>query len=121
MGDLYGTSIDTADPLFGPLTDDGLIARQKCEIAVGTEPGSLDEFLEYGFLWDDAVLRAVDATQLALLPLEVRMGIEQEPAFASVDVTQTVTRTPGGVRVFEAIEITGAEGDRVGFTLGGGS
>lgn len=118
MGDLYGTSIATADPFFGALTDDAAILQQRAEIALGTPPGALDGFPEYGFVFDEQVLRALDSTALAFLPLEVRGGLEQEPAIATADVSiARYAPTPGGgADVALDIRLTGQTGDSVGFT-----
>jgi len=119
MGDLYGTTFNIFDPLFGSLSDDGAIARQKALIALNTEGASLDEFPQYGFVWDSQVLRAVDPVQLAMLPLEIGQALEQEPAFASAQATlASADQTPGGgLALAYRIEITGAQGDAVGFTV----
>lgn len=119
MGNLYGTSFNIFDPLFGFLTGGGDIARQKALLALNTEPGSLDEFPQYGLVFDGQILRALDPTALAMLPLEVQQALEQEPAFTSATVTP-VSQTQaadGGVSLTLSIQITGAEGDSVGFTV----
>lgn len=120
MGDLYGTSIDTTDPSFGALTDDALILRQKAAIALGTEPGALDGFPDYGFIFEAQINKGFSSTDLAMLPLEVRTALEQEPAFARVNVTvaSQIASGDGGVTIALQLDLTGAAGDKVGFTVG---
>ena len=119
MGSLYGESIDLDDPFFGRLTDDERILRQRAELALDTPRGFLDGFPEHGFVWSEQVLRALDPTGLALLPLEVRTALEQEPSIATADVsTASTTPTPGGgAAVSLALQMTGHEGDAVGFNI----
>lgn len=119
MGDLYGSSIDIDDPFFGELTDDDAILRQRAKIALGTPPGALDGFPEHGFVFDEQVLSALDSTSLALLPLEVRTGLEQEPAIVSAEVSieRMTTKPDGGVDLALGIQVTGAEGEATGFSL----
>lgn len=119
MGDLYGESIDLDDPFFGRLTEDARILRQRAELALDTPRGALDGFPEHGFVWDEQVLRALDSRASALLPLEVRTALEQEPSIASAEVgVSSSTETPGGgVALALAIQVTGHEGDAVGFEV----
>ncbi len=65
------------------------------------------------------MLSRLDSTSKALLPLEVRTGLEQEPAIQSAEVQiASYASTPGGgVALSLAIQITGADGDAVGFSL----
>ncbi len=119
--DLYGASINIFDPFFGSTTSDAQTARQMALIILGTAPGSLDGFPDAGFLFDEQLLRALDATALAMLPQEVVQGILSEPAFTDATATPTTTQTPGGgVAMALDMRITGASGDTVGFTLASG-
>lgn len=116
---LYGPSINIFDPLFGATTDDAQTAPQMALLALGTEPNSLDEFPDFGFVFDEQAGRCLDPTALAMLPLDVRAGLLAEPAFTDATVTiASATETEGGgISVALSIQIVGAEGDAVGFTL----
>lgn len=113
MGALFGEEVDIDDPEFGVTDDDQVIATQLGQTALDTPPGSLDEFLEYGFEFRGAILRAYTKTELALLPLELRTALEQEPAFVSAEVV--VTGPPEAVRA--DCSVTVADGDAVGFAV----
>lgn len=119
MGDLYGTSIDINDVFFGELDDDTTIARQRVDLALDTPIGYLDEFPEYGFEMRGVILRGMTPTDVALLPLEVRTALEQEPSFVSAEVAVASQSTGPGptVALSLACSITAASGDQVGFSV----
>ena len=119
---LYGSSINIYDPAFGSTTDDSQTAPQMAVIALGTDPGSMDSYPDFGFDFDGQVGRAVTATDVAMLPLEVQAGVMAEPAFTDVQATlASATETgDGGVSVAIQIQITGADGNAVGFTVASG-
>ncbi len=119
MGDLYGTSILIDDPFFGRLTDDAEILRQRGKLALATQRGALDGFPEHGFVFEEQVLRRLDATARALLPLEVRTALEQEPSIAAATVEeQSATDAPGGgVEIALRIDVQGHGGDGADFTV----
>ena len=110
MGTIFGTQVDLDDPFMGLIDDDETIGEQMATVALDTPPGSLDAFQEYGFEISSVVLRSLDATGLAMLPLEVRNALEQEPTTSSTGPGPTVTMTL-------ACSITAAEGDSVGFSI----
>ena len=119
MGTIFGTQVDLDDPFMGLIDDDETIGEQMATVALDTPPGSLDAFQEYGFEISSVVLRSLDATVLAMLPLEVRNALEQEPAFVSADVVPTTSSTGPGptVTMTLACSIAAAEGDSVGFSI----
>lgn len=119
MGALYGTSIDLDDPFFGALDDDAAILRQRAELALDTPRGDLDGFPEHGFVWSAQALRTLDPTALAMLPLEVRTALEQEPSISSAEVEpdRSVDTAGGGAELELSIRVFGANGDAVGFSL----
>jgi hypothetical protein len=55
VGDLYGTTIDAADPFFGILTDDQAILTQACVLRLQTRRGTLWTDPEYG----DAIMEVL--------------------------------------------------------------
>jgi phage baseplate assembly protein W len=119
MGDLLGTEINLDDPFFGFTADDTLIASQLAEVALNTPPASLDAFPEYGFELQGLLLAPATPTQIAMIPLEIRGALEQEPAFTSADVVvQQQSQGPGPtVTQSVAATITVASGDAIGFTV----
>jgi hypothetical protein len=118
----FGASVNIFDPLFGATTDDSQTAPQMAIIALGTVANTLDGYPDFGFDFDGQVNRALDATALAMLPVEVQGGLLAEPAFvdAQVDVASVVDTGGGGVAVTLSIQVTGAEGDAIGFSLASG-
>lgn len=119
---VYPPQINLFDPTFFPLTEDGDVARQRGLLALNTEPNALDGFPEYGFVFDAQVLRSLDPIGLAMLPLEVRDALEQEPSFVTADVTPVsqVALPGGGVALTLKCQVTGAEGNTVGFSVATG-
>lgn len=118
---LFGPSVNIFDPLFGATTDDSQTAPQMALVILGTEPGSVDGFEDAGFVLEDQLLRALGATDLAMLPQEVQHGLLGEPAFtdAAVTIVQAIDNGDGTVRVALSCQVTAAEGDSIGFTLAG--
>jgi hypothetical protein len=120
MGDLYGNfTIDTTDEFFRVLSDDAEILVQRGVLALSTAEGNLDGFPEFGFDFDTQVSRALDPTSQAMLPLEVRMALEQEPSIQTAEVAElsAVPTGDGGLDLALGIQLTGATGDQVGFTV----
>jgi phage baseplate assembly protein W len=120
MGALYGNfTIDTTDPFFRIITDDAAILQQRGVIALSTAQGSVQSFPEFGFDFDAQVSQALTPTKLAMLPLKVRMGLEQEPSIqtAEVAVQSAIPSADGGVALTLGILLTGATGDQAGFTV----
>jgi hypothetical protein len=119
MGYLFGSAIDVDDPFFEETTDDPTIALQTAELALDTPLGSLDEFPDYGFDMRGTILAASTPTEIAMLPLEARSALEQEPSFASAEVTVTEAGAGPGPTVTRSLAcvITTREGDAVGFTF----
>lgn len=120
--DLYGPSVNIFDPLFGATWDDSVTAPQMAMIALGSVPGSMDSYPDFGFPLERQIGRALDATALAMLPQEMQAGLLSEPAFtdASVQLTGATDDGDGGVSLAAAIAVTGATGDAIGFTLATG-
>lgn len=122
MAMIFGASASLFDPLFNPTTDDAQTAPQMAVVALGTLPNTVDGFPGFGFDFDGQVNSALDKTGIAMLPVEVQGGLLADPAFvdAQVDVA-SVTDTGGGtVAVVLSIQVTGADGDAVGFSVASG-
>lgn len=118
MGAIFGFGIlDLSDPSFGYTDDDAVIGTQYAAVALDTPPGTVDAFPEYGFELKNVTLRAMSPTEVAMLPLEVRTALEQEPAFVSAEVVVTQqSQVDTSVTMALACSITTATGDAVGYT-----
>jgi hypothetical protein len=114
MGALYDEEVDIDDPWFEVTNDDSKIAQQLAATALDTPPGSVDPFPEYGFSFRSTILTGLTETERALLPLEVRGALEQEPSFVEADVTITGTAD----NLTAQCMITLADGSAVDFTPG---
>jgi hypothetical protein len=116
---LYGPAVNIFDPMFGPTTSDAQTAQQMALVILGTRTNTIDSFPDAGLAFDEQVNHAIDSTSIAMVPQDVQRGILSEPAFvdATVDIASATETGGGGISLALDIEIKGANGDTVGFTV----